>query len=135
MYSNLAACSSVKFSSWIYRITHNETISSYRKAKSRGDIDKIYGGSGENEDEFDIFSILSSDIDIESDIDTMLTGEKVKSVLDQLPEKYREVLVLKFLEDQSYDEISDILKKPTGTVATLINRAKKAFRDAWERNS
>jgi len=36
-------------------------------------------------------------------------------------------LILKFLEDKDYKEISDILKKPMGTVATLINRAKKKF--------
>ena len=44
-----------------------------------------------------------------------------------MPEKYREVLILKFLEEKDYREISDILKKPSGTVATLINRAKKSF--------
>ena len=38
-------------------------------------------------------------------------------------------MVLKFLEDMSYEEISDILKIPEGTVATRINRAKKAFRE------
>ena len=127
--------SSVKFSSWIYRITHNETISAFRKAKSRGDIDKIYGGhGGDDEDDFDVFSVLSSELDIEAEVDQTLTGEQIRAVLEQIPEKYREVLVLKFLEERSYEEISDILKKPSGTVATLINRAKKAFRDAWERN-
>ena len=127
--------SSVKFSSWIYRITHNETISAFRKAKSRGDIDKIYGGhGGDDEDDFDVFSILSSGMDIEVEVDQVLTGEQIRAILDQIPEKYREVLVLKFLEERSYEEISDILKKPSGTVATLINRAKKAFRDAWQRN-
>ena len=45
-----------------------------------------------------------------------------------MPEKYSEVLILKFLEDKDYKEISDILKKPMGTIATLINRAKKKFR-------
>ena len=41
--------------------------------------------------------------------------------------KYKEVLVLKFLENMDYEEISNILKIPEGTVATRINRAKKAF--------
>jgi len=43
--------------------------------------------------------------------------------------KYREVLILKFIEEKNYKEISDIIKKPQGTVATLINRAKKQFKD------
>ena len=37
-------------------------------------------------------------------------------------------MVLKFLEDKNYKEISDIIKKPMGTVATLINRAKQKFK-------
>ena len=47
--------------------------------------------------------------------------------LETLPEKYRQVLILRYFEEMSYEEISDILKIPEGTVATRINRAKKAF--------
>jgi RNA polymerase sigma-70 factor (ECF subfamily) len=46
--------------------------------------------------------------------------------------RYREVLILKFLEEKDYKEISDILEKPMGTVATLISRAKKQFREKTE---
>ncbi len=53
----------------------------------------------------------------------MLTHE----VLELLPLKYKTVLILKFLEGMSYEEISGVLKIPEGTVATRINRAKKAF--------
>jgi RNA polymerase sigma-70 factor (ECF subfamily) len=45
-----------------------------------------------------------------------------------LDDKYREVLVLKFLEEKNYQEISDIIKKPPGTVASTINKAKQEFR-------
>ncbi len=44
-----------------------------------------------------------------------------------MPQKYKEILVLKFLENMDYEEISNILKIPEGTVATRINRAKKFF--------
>ena len=49
-------------------------------------------------------------------------------ILNNLPLKYKEVLVLKFLEKMSYEEISDVLKIPEGTVAVRINRAKKMFK-------
>ena len=55
-------------------------------------------------------------------------------MLGELPLKYKEVLVLKFLENMSYEEISDVLKIPEGTVATRINRAKKAFRQLAEQH-
>ena len=44
-----------------------------------------------------------------------------------LDEKYKEVLILKFWEGKDYKEISDILQKPMGSIATLINRGKKNF--------
>lgn len=46
---------------------------------------------------------------------------------------FKEVLELRFLEDKSYKEISDILKKPEGTIATLISRAKKKFHQEYEK--
>ena len=48
-------------------------------------------------------------------------------ILSEMDLKYREVLILKFVEGYSYDEISDILKKPSGTVGTLNSRAKTQF--------
>ena len=44
-----------------------------------------------------------------------------------MPSKYKEVLILRFFEDFSYEEISDVLKCSVGTVSTLVARAKKKF--------
>ena len=60
--------------------------------------------------------------------------KEVMDTLGSLTIKYREVLVLKFIEGYSYREMSDILKKPEGTIATLINRAKKSFKENYEKN-
>ncbi|MDO8260053.1 MAG: RNA polymerase sigma factor [Candidatus Magasanikbacteria bacterium] len=110
----------LKFSSWIYRITHNEVISNYRKRRSR-DKDLVI-----DIDDADLEN-FASDLDITQELDDKLLRQNIFKVLDKLDIKYREVLVLKFLEEKNYREISDIIKKPMGTVATLINRAKKAF--------
>lgn len=48
----------------------------------------------------------------------------VKNAMDRLPEQYRSVLFLQYFEDMSYDEISDVLQIPPGTVATRIRRTK-----------
>jgi len=113
---------SLKFSSWIYRITHNKTISAWRKVKSRP---KTISTDEEN----DLFNIIPNGEDILGDLEKKYNAEKIRKILDKLDEKYREVLVLKFLEDKDYKEISDILKKPLGTIATLISRAKAKLRD------
>ena len=52
----------------------------------------------------------------------------IARVLQKVPEKYREVLILLFLEDKSYGEISDILQKKENTVATLVARGKQKFK-------
>lgn len=46
--------------------------------------------------------------------------------------KYKEVLILKFIEHKDYKEMSDILQKPMGSIATLMNRAKKQFKKIME---
>ncbi len=63
-----------------------------------------------------------------SDLDREYFKKNIGAVLEELEPKYRSVLVLKFLEDKDYNDISDILRKPPGTIATLIHRAKKEFR-------
>lgn len=110
----------LKFSSWIYRITHNQVISQHRRLKARPE-----GYLVDIEDQ--AARSLAAEINIEASADLNLLKEKISQVLRQLDKKYREVLVLKFLEEKNYQEISDIIKKPSGTVASLINRAKKAF--------
>jgi RNA polymerase sigma-70 factor, ECF subfamily len=112
----------LKFSSWIYRIAHNQVISNYRRMKARPE-----GNYFELDDNG--INRLVAEIDIEKDINKKMDKEKIIAVLEKMDEKYRDVLVLKFLEEKDYNEISDILKKPLGTVATLISRAKKKFRE------
>ena len=52
----------------------------------------------------------------------------IAQTFEKMDTKYKEILLLKFVEEKSYEEISDVLKIPEGTVATRINRAKKALR-------
>jgi len=111
---------SLKFSSWIYRIAHNQVISQWRKSKSRPQVLKF-------EADEDFLKFIAADEDLAGNIERKFTGEEVRDVISRLDGKYKEVLVLKFLEEKDYKEISDILRKPLGTVATLINRAKKQF--------
>lgn len=111
----------LKFSSWIYRITHNRTISHWRKIKARPKT--ISGDDEEN----NLFDFIEGGDDLAKNLERKQSSKEVRKIIFSLDEKYRDVLVLKFLEDMDYKEISDVLKKPMGTVATLLNRAKKRF--------
>ena len=118
----------LKFSSWIYRIVHNTTITEWKKSRS-------YGKDKRQELDEEIFQNLPSSLDIEKEANQRFDKKNIQKVLRLMPENYREILVLKFLEEKNYKEISDILKKPNGTIATLINRAKKSFYEtAKEKN-
>ncbi len=127
VYKNLNGYDSdLKFSSWIYRITHNEVISNFRKRQARPQ-------SYESEINEEILDRITADFDIEHEVNIKYLRRMINNVLVNLDEKYREVLVLRFFEEKDYSEISDILKKPIGTVSTLLNRAKKYFKKELEK--
>ncbi|MEA3429111.1 MAG: RNA polymerase sigma factor [Thermodesulfobacteriota bacterium] len=113
----------LKFSSWIYRIAHNEIINQYRKTKLRSSVIPL-----NIEDEANLIGSINDTIEIDGAYENLENAERVRKALAELPDKYREILVLRYLEDKSYNEISDILRKPPGTVATQINRAKASFK-------
>lgn len=115
----------LKFSSWAYRITHNETINYLRKHSGKETI------AIENDDPevINLIDVLESEINVLDDAKQAEIKEKVRKVMSELPTKYREVLVLRYLEELDYCEISDVLRKPVGTVGTLLNRAKCQFKE------
>jgi len=112
----------MKFSVWLYRIVHNEAVSHLRKKKSFGKDRKTDAGKYAN---------LLWEVE-DDDSDTAEKSLLAAQLLEKLPVKYRDVLILKFLEKKSYEEISDILRIPEGTVAVRINRGKKMLRDLVE---
>jgi RNA polymerase sigma-70 factor, ECF subfamily len=108
----------LKFSSWIYRICHNEVISAWRKTKTAPKSVEL----------FDNDLKLSDNTPLWKELEIKLNKAKINDVLNNLPIKYREVLVLRYFEEKDYGEIADILKSPVGTVGTLILRAKRQFK-------
>lgn len=122
VYKNLNSFdSSLKFSSWIYRIAHNETVDKIRKNKNRTRDVSI--------DNEDIKIILKSNENIEDNLINKENVEKIKKIIMELPESYREVLILRYMEERSYEEIMDILKKPKGTIAALLNKGRKIIQE------
>ena len=112
------------FSSWTYRITHNETINYLKKNKKQ----IILPLETEDKESKNLIDALESDSNIMDETVRKELSEKVRKAINLLPEKYREILVLRYMEDLDYREISDILRMPMGTVATTINRAKEKFK-------
>ncbi len=122
VYKNLNAFDGdLTFSTWIYHICRNTVIDSIRKKSSRP---KTIGLDTE-----DFAHLFQDPINIIRTIDAQEQLKKISAIIESLPLIYREVLILKFLEEKSYEEIMDIVEKPKGTVASLINRGRKLLKE------
>ena len=106
-----------KFSSWLYRISHNEVIDNYRRHKSRPQVLNIDIKDSQIKE-------MAAEVDILEEISQLEINEKIRMAISRLDIKYQEVLLLKFIEEKDYKEIAFIVKKPLGTVASRINKAK-----------
>ena len=116
----------LKFSSWIYRVAHNQVIDHWRKSQVRPST------AIDPDDAF--WLSVADDLDLEAEANRRELGVKIRKLIDRLEGDYRAILILRYLEDKDYQEISDIMKKPIGTVATLINRAKKKLKNLVEQS-
>lgn len=110
---------SFKFSSWIYRIAHNEAISWYRKQSVRPEGHLVADGE-------DIMLLIKDGTDgAEAAFDKDLNASELIRALNEIDQKYKQAIILRFFEHKEYEEISDILRIPIGSVGTLISRGKK----------
>jgi RNA polymerase sigma-70 factor (ECF subfamily) len=107
-----------KFSSWIYRIVHNEAINHVKKNSKEISLEN---------NEW-VQNIIKAENELGVQIDRQETVKLLQEYLAELSLKYRLPLVLFYLHDKSYEEISDVLRMPVGTVGTRINRGKKILK-------
>ncbi len=118
----------LKFSSWVYRIAHNETINYWRR-NSKGKQPDVSWDQHES-----LKNIIKDSFNTEQRVYQKITNEEVMVVINQLENKYREVIILSYIEGKNYQEIADILNKPLGTIGTLINRGKKILAKKLKEN-
>lgn len=125
-YKNIAQFDSDrKFSTWLFRIATNVSIDSLRRKKPSVSLDaEIPGAEG-----LVLKELLSGG-------ETLPDEQIVRNEMDQfiqheislLPEKYRSAIILKYIEDLSLKEISEIMCIPVGTVKTRIHRGREMLR-------
>lgn len=126
VYANLHTYDeNYKFSTWIYRIATNLCIDRGRKKRPDFSLDEeVETGEG-----LDWYSRLSSrDRTPEEKVVTQELQETVQDALSQLQPEYRSIMILRYIEDLSLQEISEIVKLPVTTIKTRIHRGREALR-------
>jgi RNA polymerase sigma-70 factor, ECF subfamily len=105
-----------RFSTWIYRIAYNVFLNHRTRSKELAALPQGFESNAAAPDG----ELSPGRFDLRSDL---------AAAIVELPERYRVVVTLYYLEDVSYPEIAEILDLPLGTVKTHLHRAKKLLRD------
>jgi RNA polymerase sigma-70 factor, ECF subfamily len=114
LYRNIA-----KFSTWIYTIAGNLAKTELRRRKRRH-LFSIHGSNVDSR-EYDIpDTARTADLQVDGEMKEAFIRKEIES----LPVRFREVVVLRDIEEFSYEEISDMLHIPIGTVKSRVNRAR-----------
>ncbi len=113
------------FSTWLYKIAINTTIDHLRKKKLQTySLDKpIQSREGELKREY-------ADVHATTDNELLSTEKSslIAQAIAELPDRYREAIILRHTEEKSYEEIAEITGVPLGTVKARIFRAREMLK-------
>lgn len=109
------------FSTWLFRIATNNCIDFIRK--KRISVVSIHSLKDEDGEERQ-FEAKSDSLNPEESSIKKQENEKLKNIVDQLPSRYRTLIMLRYFEEQSYEEIATQLDLPLGTVKAQLFRAR-----------
>jgi len=109
-----------QFVTWVLSVGRNLLIDHYRKSKD----DRVTISTDEDE-EFSILDTLpASGLSAQAELERDERAQILRKALDRLPPQLKEAVILRDLEELSYEEIGEILKVPEGTVKSRINRGR-----------
>ena len=108
-----------KFSTWLYTIAKNLARTELRKRKQR----KTTLLSQFSKDD-KMYDLPSNDNEVGQEIQTEIVSKIIRKAVDHLSEKFKTVITLRDIQQLSYEDISEIIDVPIGTVKSRINRAR-----------
>ncbi len=124
---------SFAFSTWLFKIATNNCIDFIRKQKMV--ILSIDEGNDQNSmDTAPSIQIKNDDLDPEEKIMLAQRSAQLKKILEQLNDKYRQMLEYRYFDELSYQEIAEKLDIPLGTVKAQIFRAKELLYEILKSN-
>ncbi|MEW6623632.1 MAG: sigma-70 family RNA polymerase sigma factor [Bacillota bacterium] len=128
VYKNLAAYDrQVKLSTWIYKIATNTCIDFLRKKREML-MDEV------QQEGIDAKTIVFASTSKDTSPELALENKELKTLLHgqigKLPENYKAVVVLKYVNDLTFEEIAQALDQPVNTIKTRLYRAREMLRDS-----
>ncbi len=116
------------FSTWLFRIATNNCIDFIRKRKLKTfSIDETFDKGGDG-DEIRL-DFASSTLDPEEHLIKKQKSFVMRNVVDRLSPRYRQLVILRYFDEKSYEEIAGELKLPLGTVKAQLFRARDLMQD------
>ena len=121
---------SYKFSSWIFKIAHNNTVDHIRKKRVKTlSLDGSPHARTSEEAEATSFTAVDTAENPEEYTQSQQVGAEIEAAIQTLRPAYREAILLWHVEARPYDEIAEIMDLPLGTVKTYIHRGRKELRE------
>ena len=108
-------------STWLYTITRNTCLTALSRERRLVPLEDF----GEVADDDGDPAVFGTALAGQADGNQASAEYDVAKLLDQLPEPYRRVVVLFYLEDRSCEEVGELLSMPVGTVKALLHRGRK----------
>ena len=106
----------ISFKSWLFRIAHNLVVDHYRQSRTHQELDPRLSDTKKESNPLDR-------------VQRSLNNESLKKALGSLKKKYRDVIILKYINELSNEEVSRVLNKSEGSVRILQFRALKALKE------
>lgn len=113
------------FSTWIYRITVNACIDEMRKRKGRESISI----DAEDEESGLVLQIEDASLGAEETVIQNETVSEVRTAIEKLSEEHKTVIILRDLQDMTYEQVAQTLDVSVGTVKSRLARARKSLKD------
>jgi len=105
---------------FLFRSAKNELANFYRDRKAIVDIDEVFTDE------------IALEMDVDKEIDLQLDAEQALTVIQKLKDEWRDVMLMRFMEELDYEEIANIIGKSQGAIRVIIHRALKELRDSME---
>ncbi len=117
-----------KFSTWIFSISHNYLIDTFRKKKNRSFTDSSSDGLY-----YDERYNSGESLSLEDEIIKNEYEKKLWKAVSELPGDYKELIIMRYVDELKYEEMAHILNIPLGTLKNKLFRAKAKLLELWEK--